>query len=232
MVVQVPKSDKRKRREATLEIRAKKVDIVKPQRRKGDVALWALLVSEVDAPPDEDPLCWKLLTTLEVTNFEQACEKVEWYSIRWGIEVFHRTLKSGCKVEERQLRDAEKIKRCLVIDLVIAWRIYYLTIQGRKTPDVSCDVFLEEAEWKTLACFKTLKAKTPMKPPTLGEATSMIAALGGYIGGKGKVPGPKVIGRGLIKLHYMALMFSMMQRIPYESELVILLEGCEYDGYD
>ena len=44
----------------------------------------------------------ELLTTLEVSNFEQACEKKEWYTARWGVEVYHRTLKSGCRVEDRQ----------------------------------------------------------------------------------------------------------------------------------
>jgi hypothetical protein len=231
MIVQVPKSDKRKAREAILEIRVKKVDIVKPQRRKGEVELWALLVSESNVPSGEEPLCWKLLTTLEVSNFEQAREKVEWYTVRWGVEVFHRTLKSGCKVEDRQLGDAEKIKRCLAIDLVVAWRIYYLTMQGRKTPDVSCEAFLQEAEWKTLAYYKNNTPDLQVKPPTLWEAVLLIAALGGFTGGKGKNPGAQVLWRGLKRLHDMAIMFSILKHIPYHSEMRSLLEGCGDDGY-
>jgi hypothetical protein len=233
MVVQVPKSDKRKAREAILEIRSKRVDIVKPKSREsgGDVELWALLVSERNAPSGEEPLCWKLLTTLEVANFEQAREKVEWYTARWGVEVYHRTLKSGCKVEDRQLGDVEKIKRCLAIDLVVAWRIYYLTMQGRKTPDVSCEAFLEEAEWKTLAYYKNNRPDIEVKPPTLWEAILLIAALGGFTGGKGKMPGAQVIWRGLKRLYDMAVMFSILKRIPYHSEINYALEASMVDGY-
>jgi hypothetical protein len=233
MIVQVPKSDKRKAREAELEIRVKKVDIVKPKSRDGggDVELWALLVCERNAPSGEEPLCWKLLTTLEVTNFEQAREKVEWYTARWGIEVYHRTLKSGCKVEDRQLGDVEKIKRCLAIDLVVAWRIYYLTMQGRKTPDVSCEAFLEEAEWKTLAYYKNNRPDLEVKPPTLWDAILLIAALGGFTGGKGKNPGAQVLWRGLKRLHDMAVMFSILQRIPYHPEINDHIEKSIVNGY-
>lgn len=233
MIVQVPKSDKRKAREAILEIRVRKVDVVKPKSRdgKGAVDLWALLVSERNTSKGEEPLRWKLLTTLEVTNFEQAKEKVEWYAARWGVEVYHRTLKSGCKVEERQLGSVEKIKRCLAIDLVVAWRIYYLTMQGRKRPDVSCDAYLEEAEWKTLAYYKDNIPEKEVKPPTLWEAILLIAALGGFTGGKGKMPGTQVLWRGLRRLHDMAIMFSILQRIPYHSEINADTENLMFDGY-
>ena len=66
-----------------------------------------------------------------MTSFEQAIQKLEWYTLRWGIEVYHRTLKSGCKIEERQLAHADHIESCLAIDMVVAWRIYHLTKLGR-----------------------------------------------------------------------------------------------------
>ena len=223
MIVQLPKSGKRKAREAKLEIRFKKVDVIKT-RSKQTTALWAILVTEVDVPKEQDPVSWKLLTTLAVDDFEQACEKVEWYTKRWGIEVFHRTLKSGCKVEDRHFGDTEKIKRCLAIDLVIAWRIYYLTIQGRQTPDVGCESFLEELEWKTLLHYKYQSPIPPENPPTLKEAIAIIAELGGYVPRKGCHPGTQVMWRGLIKLHHMAIMCSIFTQATYHSELKQLLE--------
>jgi len=87
-----------------------------------------------------------LLTTVPVASFDEACERVRWYSLRWGIEVFHRVLKSGCRVEDRQLGDAESIKKCLAIDKVVAWRIHLLTKLGRETPNLPCDVLLSEDE--------------------------------------------------------------------------------------
>jgi len=55
---------------------------------------------------------------------------------RFQIEVFHRTLKSGCKIEERQLGNADRIEACLAIDMVVAWRIVRLTKLGREVPEV------------------------------------------------------------------------------------------------
>ena len=78
------------------------------------------------------PLCWMLLTTCPVTTFDEATEKLAWYTKRWGIEIYHKTLKSGCKIEERQLGDADTIEACLAIDMVVAWRVYHMTKLGRE----------------------------------------------------------------------------------------------------
>jgi hypothetical protein len=37
---------------------------------------------------------------LPVRSRREAIEKLEWYAMRWKIEVFHKILKSGCKAEE------------------------------------------------------------------------------------------------------------------------------------
>ncbi len=57
---------------------------------------------------------------MPVTSFEQAREKLLWYTRRWGIEVLHRTLKSGCRIEQRQLGKTDRLEACLAIDLVVA----------------------------------------------------------------------------------------------------------------
>ncbi|MFH1096728.1 MAG: hypothetical protein ABH886_02760 [Candidatus Desantisbacteria bacterium] len=61
---------------------------------------------------------------MPVNTFEEALEKVKWYATRWWIEIYHKTLKSGCKIERRQLGKASRIESCLAIDMVIAWRIF------------------------------------------------------------------------------------------------------------
>jgi len=97
--------------------------------------------------------------------FEDAVEKLDWYTLRYCIEVYHRTLKSGCKIEQRQLGHADRIESCLAIDMVVAWRIFYLTKLGRETPDAPCTIFFEEAEWKALVADKTQNPRPPEKPP-------------------------------------------------------------------
>jgi len=201
---EIPRTNKRKRRQAVLEVRYVSVELCPPKTKKklGSVHLWAILASEVDGPPGAQPVEWMLLTTLEVTNPDQALEKLRWYAKRWGIEVFHKTLKSGCRIEERQLATVPRIENCLAIDLVVAWRILRLTMLGRATPDVPCTVFFEEYEWKALYAFvgKGLHA-IPDHTPSLRDAQRTVASLGGFLGRKcDGDPGIKSMWLGLQRL--------------------------------
>jgi len=201
--LQVPRRGNRRAREAQLEIRFLEV-LLKPPKGKasyGPLTLWAVLAQEIDAPPSVEPLRWMLLTTLPVDSFDGALEKLNWYAKRWGIEIFHRTLKSGCKIEERQLGSAIRIEACLAIDLVVAWRVYYLTKLGREVPHVPCTVFFEEAEWISLTAFITRNPVAPAQPPSLREAIRMVASLGGFLGRKADgEPGTKSLWLGLQRL--------------------------------
>jgi len=73
------------------------------QPHLGPVRVWAVLAQEVGAPAGVEPIEWMLLTTVPVTHVAQALERLRWYVARWNIEVYHRTLKSGCRIEDRQL---------------------------------------------------------------------------------------------------------------------------------
>ena len=142
------------------------MSLIAPAGHKGPaLALWAVLAQERDAPVGVKPLEWMLLTTLEVSRVEQACERLMWYSRRWGIEVLHRTLKSGCRIEQRQLAQADRLEACLAIDLVVAWRIYHLCKLGRDDPQAPCTVYFEEVEWKALTVFTTKKPPAPNQVP-------------------------------------------------------------------
>src|SRR5690606_2268010 len=89
--IHVPRSRKRKERRTTLEIRFTQFSVRHPEgRKKPRLKIWAVLATEAEAPQDEEPIEWLLLTNLPVETFDQACEKVDWYSKRWQIEVYHR----------------------------------------------------------------------------------------------------------------------------------------------
>ena len=209
----VPRRSNRPGRVARLEIRFARVSLKPPQRKVelGNLPIWAVLAREVDAPEGVEPLEWMLLTTCEVTTFEHAVEKVAWYTLRWGIETYHRTLKSGCKIEERQLGHADRIETCLGIDMVVAWRIYQLTKLGRETPDVPCTVICEETEWKALVAYITKNPIPPDHPPTLREFTRMVASLGGFLGRKGDgEPGTQTLWLGLQRLDDLTAMYKVM----------------------
>jgi hypothetical protein len=210
--VRVPRRGSRPARVARLEVRFAEVTLKPPQRKLGlgDLRIGAVLVREVPAPEKVEPIEWMLLTTCEVITFEQAVEKVAWYAVRWGIEIYHRTLKSGCKIEERQLGHADRIETCLAIDMVVAWRIFHLTKLGRETPEVPCTVFFEESEWKALVAYISKSLILPPKPPPLGQAMRMVASLGGFLGRKGDGhPGTQTLWLGLQRLDDMAAMWAI-----------------------
>ena len=50
---------------------------------------------------DRDPIDWKLVTDLPVTNRYEAIEKLDWYSMRYKIETFHKVMKSGARWRSR-----------------------------------------------------------------------------------------------------------------------------------
>ncbi len=220
--VRVPRRKNRPARVARLEVRFAQVYLKAPQGKAamGNLSIGAVLAREVDEPEGVEAIEWMLLTTCEVGGFEQAVEKLAWYTVRWGIEVYHRTLKSGCKIEERQLGHADRIETCLAIDMIVAWRIFHLTKLGRETPDVPCTVYFEEAEWKALTAYITQNPIPPKSPPSLREAMRMAASLGGFLGRKGDgEPGTKSLWLGLQRLDDLAGMYKVLTAPPSPSPI-------------
>jgi hypothetical protein len=202
-VVHVPRRGCQLARDARLEVRHAEVKL-KPPSGKGypPITVWMVYAREVDYPlAVASPLEWMLLTTVEVSSLAQACERLSWYARRWGIEVYHRTLKSGCRIEDRQLETADGLEACLALDMVVAWRIYHLTMLGRQVPDLPCTIFFDEAEWKALYILANQTTDLPATEPTLREAVRMVASLGGFLGRKGDgEPGTTTLWRGLQRL--------------------------------
>lgn len=200
--VRVPRQHTRPARTAQLEVRYAAVTLKPPQDSKlTAVPVWAVYAREVGyGPAVTEPLEWMLLTTVGVASCADALERLRWYTLRWGIEVYHRTLKSACHVEDRKLSAAGRIENCLAIDLVAAWRLFSLAKQGRETPNVPCDLFLEEEEWKVLHA-AVHNEPPPSTPPPLRDAVRMIGALGGFLPSKRYPdPGTVTLGRGLLRL--------------------------------
>lgn len=227
--LQLPKrGNNRRAREALLDVRFAEVELRPPnQSPLPPVSLWAVHLRE-DGPEDGDePIEWMLLTTVAVTTFEQAVQRAEWYAARWGIEVFHRTLKSGCRIKDRQLGTADRLQACLAVDMVVAWRIYHLTMLGREVPEHPCTAFFEEVEWKALYCYHHKIPIAPDEPPSMAEAIRMLGAIGGHLGRKcDGPPGTQVLWRGLQKLDTAVQMYVLFTHSPAPNS------WCSYpDGY-
>lgn len=186
-----------------LEVRSAAITLKPPKRKRNlsALSLWAVYAKEEGSIEKGDGIEWMLLTDIPVNSFDDALEKLTWYTLRWGIEVYFKTLKSGCKIEQRQLGSAESIKSCLAIDLVVAWRIYHLAKLGRETPDVPCTVYFEEEEWKALTAFVTEDPIIPEDVPSLRDIMRTVSTLGGFLcrNSDGE-PGTKSLWLGLQRL--------------------------------
>ncbi len=213
----VPRRGSRPRRETTLEVRFAEVCVKPPKRsgHKAPVTLWAIAAREESPPSQGEPIEWLLLTTLPVISLDEAAEKLAWYTLRWQIEVYHRTLKSGCRIENRQLASAHSLQACVAVDMVVAWRIFHLAKLGREIPDVPCSVFFEEAQWKALVCFLKKTPVAPAEPPTLRQAIHMTATLGGFLGRKSDGnPGTQTLWLGLQRLDDITAAFEIFAPRP------------------
>jgi len=201
--LQVPRHGKQPARTAEMSVHCGEVTLAPPQdkRHLAPIRMWVVFTRE-ELPPKEvkEPLEWMLLTTVPVSGLVDAIERVQWYARRWGIEVFHRILKSGCQIEDRQLGTADRLEACLAIDAVVAWRIHYLTWLGRATPDLPCTVAFEDDQWKAVIVFKTRKPP-PEQPPSLRQMIRSIAQLGGFLARKSDgEPGTQTLWRGLQRM--------------------------------
>jgi hypothetical protein len=211
--LQVPRRNKRPARLAKMAISYGCVQLKAPKTKDKlkPVSVSAVWAREIEAPEGIEPLEWMLLTTCALNSFAEATEKIAWYAARWGIEVYHRTLKSGCKIETRQLGSADRIEACLAIDMVVAWRILHLTKLGREHPDVPCTVYFNEAEWKALVTYINRSAVLPSEPPTLRQATRMVASLGGFLGRQcDGEPGSQTLWLGLQRLDDLTAMYQIV----------------------
>jgi len=208
--IQVARTGKRKAREAKLEIRYRQVTLTPPlDKNLPPITVWAVYVKEINrAVSVKEPIEWMLLTTVSVSTLEQAEERIRWYGRRWGIEVYHRTLKSGCRIEDRRLDNADRLEACIAVDMVVAWRVFLLTMLNREHPELPCDAVLSEDEWRALTVFYTRKAP-PKTPPPIKEVIVLIAKLGGFLGRKSDGnPGTVTVWRGLGRLGDIAIGFK------------------------
>lgn len=212
------KNEKRNRRQAResrvaeVEIRATRVTLRPPPRPDGvlpPVTLNVVLVREINPLAGDEPVEWLLLTSLPIDTAEQVREVVACYSLRWMIEIFFRTLKSGCRIEERRFETLPRMLNCLAIYLIVAWRTLYVCHLGRSCPELSCEAIFEPAEWK--AVYRVVRREMPpAEPPPLQEMVRLVAQLGGYVHKtNAKPPGPQTIWLGLARAHDFALCWQL-----------------------
>ena len=212
--VPVPRRPGQSARTATLSVRFRPVRLRAPTLKAGQpaLALWAVEAREEHPPRGHKALHWRLLTACPVTTLAHALEIIGWYCVRWGIEVFHKVLKSGCAVEAAQLKTSERLQRYLMIKLVISWQVMALTHLGRVQPEAAVGEILEAAHWQILQAATAGARERGAGRATIQEAVRRLGRLGGHLGRKGdSPPGALCLARGLQRLHDITLGWKLAQ---------------------
>lgn len=200
--IDLSQTPQRAARQAQLEIRAISVQVKPPHARASlpSVTFHVVLVEEVGGPGDGTDVSWLLITTLPIDTTEDVLRIIDYYVARWVVEIYFRTLKTGCRVENIQLETTQRLKNCLAFYAIIAWRVLYLTYMNRTCPTLPCTAVFDDSEWKSVWRVVT-KKKLPKKPPVLAEFIRLLTQLGGYNNRATEAPpGPQPLWTGIRRM--------------------------------
>jgi hypothetical protein len=190
--------------EAVLEIRYRKIRVLPPigkQKRYPPLMVTVIHADERGTPKNRKKIEWKLITDLPVQSRQDAIEKLEWYALRWKIEVFHKILKSGCKAEESKLRTAQRLANLISVFCILSWRVFWMTMLNRSAPDAPPNLALTDVEIALLDHLVKDKGQRSFRRKSLSHYLTKIARLGGYLArANDPPPGNMVMWRGLSRL--------------------------------
>jgi hypothetical protein len=165
--LEVPRRRGQRARTALVQVRWAAVSLQAPavgcKNSWPDLNLWAVWVHEPDPPEGVEAIDWMLLTELPIAGAQEAWEKVQWYCRRWGIEEWHRALKNGCGVEQREFKTAEHLQRVLALDIIVAWRVLACVKLGRILPQLPARLLYTTDELAVLLA--ATEKKRPGGPP-------------------------------------------------------------------
>jgi hypothetical protein len=209
VTVNIPRDSRRgiPVRQTEMEIAKCSVNILKPTSVRDPniikkLSLNLVRITELTPLEGQEPIEWILATSLPLNNETDVITIVEYYIQRWKIERFHYVLKSGCNAEKIQQRTYERIKPVLLIYSVIALFIMTATYLGRISPDMPCNFFFDDDEWKILYRIANKTKLPPEKPYSMADAIMYLGQLGGYKRAPSYgTPGLKIIWLGLFMLY-------------------------------
>lgn len=207
--VDIPAAPGRKARTSELVVRFSTVALRKP-KHGADASLPATLsltmvdVRETSAPPGGGkPIHWRLLTTLAVIDLAAAHRVVRLYRMRWIIEEYFHTQKTGSfNIEAADIANPKAMIRFVAAVAVAAVTVLQLIKARDGTTGQSLLEAFEPADQPLLEAIsakvegKTARQKNPHPKGSLAFAAWVVASLGGWDGYYGK-PGPKTMSIGL-----------------------------------
>ena len=212
MSVCVPRKQGQAERMARLNLQSRLLRVRPPKSGVRDGAgrpqtVTVIRAAEVDPPPDQDAICWVLITTMTVEDGSAAKRFVGYYARRWAIERLHYTLKSGCRVERLQIDDGHALRNALALYYLVAWRLMWLTHLARTEPTKPASEVLRQEE------LQVLQAAAPAPVITVQDALREIARMAGYEPyANSPPPGIKRIWQGIVRLEALTYGWSLAQQ--------------------
>jgi Transposase DDE domain len=189
------RTGQRSARSARMAVRFGRVRMRRPgscsdRNAPAEIELFAIEVRELNPPPGEKQIVWRLVTTHTVESVEQALTVIAWYRLRWHIEQLFRTLKrQGLRIEQSVVEDGEALEKLAVIALIAAAITMQLVLAhagGSQGPPASGVFDAEQIEvlraLQTKLQGRTRKQQNPYPPDSLAWAGWTVARLGGWTG--------------------------------------------------
>jgi hypothetical protein len=205
--VDLPANRKQPARKANIEVRFGPVRVPRPKhisdwtRKAGirEISMWVVEAREIDAPSGIQAARWVLWTSEAVRDFDDAWRVLEHYEKRWLIEEFHKALKTGCRLEERQYETAHRLEAITGILSILAVRLLQLKTVARKEPNRLASEVVPE-QW--IMMLQRLRRHGPKRSWSVRDFYRELAKLGGFLGRKSDgEPGWMTLWRGFEKLH-------------------------------
>jgi len=202
--------------EVTLRLRAGAVNVhpdknLSPKKHKtqGLSLVIAQEISCVEPRTQEDLFCseeaatWHLLTSLPIETREQVIRVTQFYALRWQVERFHYTLKSGAlQVENLQFDDIHTLVNALSFYSVVGWQLFALTYAIRENSEQSARAVFDESE------VMLLQNVSSKKIVSIADAVLALTKLIGFAPSKKQpFPGVKVLATAIDRLFFMKLGF-------------------------
>jgi len=162
-------------------------------------------VSIVRCWDDKHSVEWLLLATWPVESLDAATQCIQWYEQRWSIEEFHKCLKSGCRVESSQLKDAKSVDVLLGFCSIVAVRLLALARLARLKPDEPASRHIDPVYLTVLCAMRKLESRTL----TVRGYWREVARIGGFLARTlDGDPGWKTLWEGLMKLENWVLAWT------------------------
>jgi hypothetical protein len=185
------------------------------QRRP--LKLWVVRVWEPNPIAGQEPIEWILLSSRPVNDLADALQMAQWYSYRWLIEEYHKCLKTGCRIEQRQLQSSDRLEAMLGIATLLAARLLAIKQQAMERPDAPAIGVVGALAVKLLIAQRKLR----VAPAALSvyQFWRAVAQLGGFLARKRDgEPGWQTLWLGWQELQMMVRGAQMLQHLETQTK--------------